>query len=162
MNLPKNMPNINPEMIKARIRETMSDPKKLINSWKRFPMAAQMFSNAPFAMKKKIADMIPEDLMNQVPEFIRDELVKIKKGEIQPDESDNNPKLSISCMNGSKQISEIIQKVNEYNLSIKNVNMHQPTLEDVFLHFTGKEIRAETANRAKNIKKRIQMRQLTR
>lgn len=38
--------------------------------------------------------------------------------------------------------------------------MHQPTLEDVFLHYVGSAIREESSNHTKDIKKMIQMRQL--
>lgn len=39
--------------------------------------------------------------------------------------------------------------------------MHQPKLEDVFLHFVGSEIREESSDRVKGVKQIIQMRQLT-
>ncbi|MFX0105285.1 MAG: ATP-binding cassette domain-containing protein, partial [Candidatus Hodarchaeota archaeon] len=44
---PPGMPNVDPAMIQARIRDVLSDPKKLIIAWKRMPMAAGMFLNAP-------------------------------------------------------------------------------------------------------------------
>ena len=73
------------------------------------------------------------------------------------------PLLTISCENGAKQITEIIQKISGFdNLSIKSVQMHNPTLEDVFLFYTGKEIREENSNRTEDVKKLIQMRQLRR
>jgi hypothetical protein len=54
-----------------------------------------------------------------------------------------------------------VQKINEIDsLQIKKIHMHNPTLEDVFLFYTGKEIREETTNRTQEIKKHIQMRQL--
>jgi ABC-2 type transport system ATP-binding protein len=162
MNLPKNIPNINPEMIRARIQETMSDPKKLLNAWKRFPMATQMFFNAPLETKKRIANLFDDKLLEEIPDNIKQELIKIKKGEYPDHDIDNEPKISISCEEGGKQLPIIIQKFNEKNLKIKNVNMHQPTLEDVFLFFTGDAIREESSDRSKNIKKFIQMRQLTR
>jgi ABC-2 type transport system ATP-binding protein len=160
-NLPKNMPNINPEMIRARIQETMSDPKKLLIAWKRFPMATQMFFNAPLETKKRIANLFDDNILEQVPDNIKQEIIKIKKGEYPDQDIDNEPKISISCEEGGKQLPIIIQKINEKNLKIKNVNMHQPTLEDVFLFFTGEAIREESSDRSKNIKKFIQMRQLT-
>jgi len=54
----------------------------------------------------------------------------------------------------------IIQKINDNDLKIKTVNMHQPTLEDVFLHYVGSAIREESSNQTKNFKQFIQMRQL--
>ncbi len=160
INLPANMPNINPEMIQARMREIMSDPKKLLNAWKKFPMATQMFLDAPLEAKKQIAKLFDDNLLEQVPDSIKTELIKIKKGDYSEEDTDFEPKISISCEDGGKQLPLIIQKINKNNMKIKNVNMHRPTLEDVFLFFTGDAIREESSNRIKNIKKFIQMRQL--
>jgi ABC-2 type transport system ATP-binding protein len=160
LNLPKNMPNANPEMIRARIRETISDPNKLLSAWKKYPMAIQMFLNAPLEMKKRIANLFTDEQLNQIPEEIKEEIVKIRKGEIMELENETEPIISISCENGGKCLPQIIQKINNSNLTIKTVNMHQPKLEDVFLHFVGRAIREESSDRAKGIKQFIQMRQL--
>jgi ABC-2 type transport system ATP-binding protein len=77
-------------------------------------------------------------------------------------EEDFEPSISISCEDGGKQLPLIIQKINENGFKIKTANMHQPTLEDVFLHYVGTTIREETSNHTKGIKKMIQMRQLRR
>ncbi len=158
--VPKGMPNVDPAMIQARIRETMSDPKKLIEAWKRMPMATGMFLNAPLAMKKKIANMFDDNLLEEVPENIKQELIKIKKGEYGEEEEELDPSISISCENGGKQLPLIIQNINDNKLNIKTVHMHQPTLEDVFIHYVGTAIREESSNFSKDVKKMIQMRQL--
>ena len=158
--LPKGMPNISPEMIQARIRETLSDPKKLIMAWKKMPMTTGMFLNAPLAMKKQIANMFDDKLLEEVPDTIKQEIIKIKKGELEEGEEDLESSISISCDSGGKQLPLIIQKISENDLKIKTVNMHQPTLEDVFLHYVGTAIREESSNHSKDIKKMIQMRQL--
>ena len=157
---PKGMPNISPEMIQARLRETLSDPKKLIMAWKKMPMTTGMFLNAPLAMKKQIANMFDDKLLEEVPDTIKQEMIKIKKGELEEEEEDLEPSISISCDSGGKQLPLIIQKISENDLKIKTVNMHQPTLEDVFLHYVGTAIREESSNHSKDIKKMIQMRQL--
>ena len=158
--LPKGMPNINPEIIQARMREVLSDPKKLIMAWKQIPMAVQMFLDAPLTMKKKIAEMFDNTLLEEVPDNIKQEILKIKKGEFEEDNQDSELSISISCESGGHQLPMIIQKINENNMKIKTVNMHQPTLEDVFLHYVGSGIREESSNNTKNIKQMIQMRQL--
>ena len=155
--LPPGMPkNINPAMIQARMREMMSNPKKMIHAWKKFPMASQMFLNAPLDIKKKIASLFNEDLIEEIPEPIKSEIIKINKGEILEGPTDIEPKISISCDDGSKQLSSIIKIINDKLLTIKTVQMRQPTLEDVFLFYTGDAIREESADRIKNIKNMIQ------
>jgi ABC-2 type transport system ATP-binding protein len=160
--MPKGMPNISPEMIQARIRETISDPKKLILAWKKMPMTTGMFLNAPLSIKKQIANMFDDKLLEEVPDIIKQEIIKIKKREVEEIEEDFEPSISISCEDGGKQLPLIIQKINENGFKIKTANMHQPTLEDVFLHYVGTTIREETSNHTKGIKKMIQMRQLRR
>ncbi len=101
--LPPGMPaTVTPEMIQARMREILSDPKKLLMAWKKMPMAANMFFSAPLIAKKKIADMFNDKLLEEVPENIKQELIKIKKGEYPEEEVDIEPSLSISCENGGK------------------------------------------------------------
>lgn len=159
--MPKNMPNVNPEMIKRRMRETLSDPDKFIKAIKRSPMGSQFFLKAPLETKKKVADLFDDnEQIEELPEVIKEEIRRIQKGEFQtPEESKSG--ISISCENGGKALPDIIQTINEYNnLTIKEVHMHNPTLEDVFLFFTGKQIREESSDASKNIKKFIQMRQL--
>lgn len=159
-NLPPGM-KIDPEMIKARMREMMSDPKKMIKAWKKFPMSSQMFLNAPLDAKKKIASMFTEELLEEVPDEIRKVLKGIKDGKFEESGlEDKNPRISISCDHGGTQLPEIIRVINENHFKIKNVNMHQPTLEDVFLFYVGNAIREESSNMTKGIKKMIQMRQL--
>lgn len=160
INLPTNMPNVNPAMIQARIREIMSSPKKMLEAWKRFPMATQMFLNAPLEVKKRIANMFEGELLEELPDSIKHEILKIKNGNYKEEEQVFEPNLSISCENGGKQLPLIIQNINDSNLKIKTINMHQPTLEDVFLHYVGTTIREESSNQTKNIKEFIQMRQL--
>ncbi|MFX0018113.1 MAG: ATP-binding cassette domain-containing protein [Promethearchaeota archaeon] len=162
LNLPKGMPNISPEMIKTQINQMMSDPNRLLIAFKRFPMASQMFLNAPIDMKKRISNLFTDDLLKELPDEIKQEIVKIKSGNYIEEEKDFEPIISISCESGGNCLPEIIQVINNDGLKIKDVNMHAPKLEDVFLHFVGGDIREESSDRVKSIKKRIQMRQLTR
>ncbi len=160
LQLPKGMANIDPAMIQARIRDIISNPKKLITAWKNIPMTVGMFLNAPLDMKKRIANMFDEKLLEEVPDAIKQVIIKIRKGEHEEEDNGFEPTISISCESGGQQLPLIIEKINNEGFSIKNVSMHQPTLEDVFLHYVGNQIREETSSQAKNVKEMIQMRQL--
>ncbi|MHA1274272.1 MAG: ATP-binding cassette domain-containing protein [Promethearchaeota archaeon] len=155
-------PHMNPSMVQARLREITSDPKKFVNILKKFPMASQMFVKAPLDVKKRVANVMPENLIDQLPEEIKDIILKIKSGEYKDIKDDNSINLSISCEKGGKILPELIQIINKFGLKIKAINMHQPKLEDVFLHFVGEEIREESSDRVSGIKRMIQMRQLRR
>ena len=160
--MPKGMPNMNPEMMRSKMQEIMSDPKKLVKAIKRFPMASQFFNNAPIEVKERIAQVINDDLIKELPEEMQKIIIEIKNGKIEGENLDLEPIISISCEDGGKQIIDIIQTINENNLKVKSVHLHAPSLEDVFLFYVGKEIRDEGADRTSNIKKFIQMKQLRR
>jgi len=160
--MPKGMKGINPEMIRKQMNEILSDPEKFIKATKKFPMINQFFQKMPLDMKNRIANLFKDsELLEDLPSEIKRTIQKILNGEYKEEQHKQEPSLTISCENGGKKISEIIQKINEINtVTIKTIHMHNPTLEDVFLFYTGKQIREESTNRSENIKKHIQMRQL--
>jgi ABC-2 type transport system ATP-binding protein len=49
---------------------------------------------------------------------------------------------------GERHIAEIVRMAQEIGLTITCVNLHKPSLEDVFLHFTGRRIRDQQANQS--------------
>lgn len=49
--------------------------------------------------------------------------------------------LSLTMEKGDKRIPELINVARENNMSVTSVNLHKPSLEDVFIYFTGKSIR---------------------
>ncbi len=161
--MPKGIKGVNPQMMRKRMKEIMSDAKKFVKSIEKFPMAKTLFSKAPVEDKERIAQLFKDepDLLEQLPDEIKDTIKKILSGEFKEEKIRAQPVLTISCENGAALISEIIQEISTFNnLSVKSVEMHNPTLEDVFLFYTGKDIREETSNRTKNIKGHIIMRQL--
>ncbi|TXT58175.1 MAG: Daunorubicin resistance ABC transporter ATPase subunit (modular protein) [Promethearchaeota archaeon] len=166
MNLPAGMKNMNPQMmqmIQQQMKEIMTDAKKFVRATKKFPMASNFFSRAPLEAKERVANLFKgnKDLLEELPKNMKETILKIQSGEYEEKQKNENPLLTISCENGAKQITEIIQKIsNSDNLNIKSVQMHNPTLEDVFLFYTGREIREESSNNTEDVKKLIQMRQL--
>jgi ABC-2 type transport system ATP-binding protein len=67
----------------------------------------------------------------------------------------HNDSLIINVDDADKTIGEIIKLTNENNSEIISVDIHKPSLEDVFLHFTGKTIREQEAS---NVDKMRQIR----
>jgi ABC-2 type transport system ATP-binding protein len=163
MNIPKGAKGVNPQMIRQKMRDITSDPKKFVRATEKFPMAKTFFSKAPLEAKERIARLFKEerDLLEELPPSIKDTIKKILSGEYKQEKMMQHPILTISCENGGELISEIIQKITNFDsFKVKSVEMHNPTLEDVFLFYTGKEIREESSNLTKNIKNHITMKQL--
>jgi len=52
-------------------------------------------------------------------------------------------RLSLTMERGDRQIPELMNLAQQTGARIRSVNLRQPSLEDVFLHFTGRTIREE-------------------
>ncbi len=53
--------------------------------------------------------------------------------------------LTILVKSGAEAVPRIVELVNENGGKIRTVTLREPTLDDVFLHFTGRSIREDTA-----------------
>jgi ABC-2 type transport system ATP-binding protein len=56
--------------------------------------------------------------------------------------------LSLTMEMGERRIPRILSMAEEAGVSVTCVTLHKPSLEDVFLHYTGRRIRDQEANRA--------------
>jgi ABC-2 type transport system ATP-binding protein len=54
--------------------------------------------------------------------------------------------LFLSVKNAGKEIKRILEVARKNKINVIEVNIRKPTLNDVFLSLTGKEIREETVN----------------
>jgi len=52
-------------------------------------------------------------------------------------------RLSITIEDGSQKVPDLIKRAEESGVKIKSLTISQPSLEDVFIHFTGRSIREE-------------------
>ncbi len=57
-----------------------------------------------------------------------------------------------------KKIPKIIELANKAKIEIHSANIHRPTLEDVFLHYTGRKIREEGADIKERMREHVRMR----
>jgi len=69
---------------------------------------------------------------------------KIKKAFPKSKEIDG--KFVIPVKNAEREIKRVCEKARKLRIDFMEVSMHKPTLNDVFLHLTGREIREEKAN----------------
>jgi ABC-2 type transport system ATP-binding protein len=66
--------------------------------------------------------------------------------------------LDLKAKNADKRLPEIISIAEKVGMTINSVNLHKPTLEDVFLHFTGKTIREGEASQTDRNRERVRRR----
>lgn len=66
--------------------------------------------------------------------------------------------INLYVENPEKKIPRIIELANKAKIEIHSANIHRPTLEDVFLHYTGRKIREEGADVKERMREHIRMR----
>jgi len=64
----------------------------------------------------------------------------------------HNDEVIVSLQNAEQHISTIVTLLNKRQVPIQSIAIHKPTLEDVFLSFTGKTIREEEADHKTNMR----------
>jgi ABC-2 type transport system ATP-binding protein len=62
--------------------------------------------------------------------------------------------VSVALSHGSTKIPELFRLAENGGVTIESVDLHKPTLEDVFIHFTGKHIREQEANAGDRFRER--------
>ncbi len=62
--------------------------------------------------------------------------------------------LDLTVNEGEKRIPEIIMLAEKYGAAISSVGLHKPSLEDVFIHYTGKTIREEEGSAMDSMRQR--------
>jgi len=66
-------------------------------------------------------------------------------------------KVSISLQNAEQHISAIVLLLAEHQVPVDSLSIHKPTLEDVFLFFTGKTIREQEADTKETMRRHQKM-----
>ena len=68
-------------------------------------------------------------------------LVELKKIEFIKKINDDDSKLTLFTSNGTEVIPKIFQISSKFDIKITTISLTQPTLDDVFISYTGHEIR---------------------
>jgi ABC-2 type transport system ATP-binding protein len=62
--------------------------------------------------------------------------------------------LVVRVADGEEAVAGLVAAV---GVPVKSVSVHRPTLDDVFLHFTGREIRGDQADAGERMKRAMSM-----
>ncbi len=106
---------------------------------------------------ENLKNMIGADVISlKIPEGM-DRLIEVLKGfDWVKKVTEHDGFLDICVKEGETKIPDIVISAQREGISIKSVSLHEPTLEDVFLQFTGRTIREEEGS-AKKVMKRLMM-----
>ncbi len=70
----------------------------------------------------------------------------------------HNDEVRICLHSAEQHISDVITLLRQYHVQIHSVSVHKPTLEDVFLAYTGKTIREQESDRKEMMRRHFMMR----
>ncbi len=83
----------------------------------------------------------------------QDEFVKMLKGsKWVKTVSKHDDFVDLTVEEGEKKIPEIVVLAQKNKIGIASINLHKPSLEDVFIHYTGKTIREEAGSAMDNMR----------
>jgi ABC-2 type transport system ATP-binding protein len=66
-----------------------------------------------------------------------------------------NGQLLLSVKNAGRQIEEVLEKCKRNRITVIEANIRKPSLGDVFLHYTGREIRDENGSEKDAMRRRF-------
>ncbi len=97
----------------------------------------------PENLKKMVGEDVVSLIVND-PERLIDELALEEIRKIVRIED----RLELSVVKGETMIPRIVEIAQKVGVEVKSVSLRKPTLEDVFIHLTGREIREESSKNA--------------
>jgi len=83
-------------------------------------------------------------------------LAKSMKGAANVKQHDSS--VSVAMANAGSRIPELLKSAERAGIRVDSVDLHKPTLEDVFIHFTGKHIRDQEAGAGDRFRERMRAR----
>ncbi|MFC1511761.1 ATP-binding cassette domain-containing protein [Candidatus Latescibacterota bacterium] len=66
--------------------------------------------------------------------------------------------VSVALANAGSRIPELLKRAEAAGIEVESVDLHKPTLEDVFIHFTGKTIREQESSTGDRMRMRMRAR----
>ena len=96
----------------------------------------------------KLKDELGGDVVSlEVNRNIRDLLNRLKSLKWIKTMKEHDGILSLTTWKGEKRIPGLIEAAKKIGITVDSVNLHKPSLDDVFLHFTGRTIREQEVGR---------------
>lgn len=111
---------------------------------------------------EKLKDCMGGDVISMEVQGNVEELLEILKSRDWIKRMTNHGQLlHLTTERGERRIAELVSLVQQKGLSVAAVSLHRPSLEDVFLYFTGRTIREEEA-KPMDLHRQIVMRRMRR
>jgi ABC-2 type transport system ATP-binding protein len=92
---------------------------------------------------KRLKDELEGDIISLKVSLVKELSTELKKMEPVKDLKEHEGELTLVVKNGNAVMPRVVETAARLGIHIESMSIREPTLEDVFLHYTGREIRAE-------------------
>ena len=92
---------------------------------------------------KRLKEGLEGDMISVKAEAVNELGEKLKQLDLVKSLKETDGELKLVVRNGGAMVPRIVEVAAGLGVRIESMSIREPTLEDVFLHFTGREIRAE-------------------
>jgi ABC-2 type transport system ATP-binding protein len=92
---------------------------------------------------KRLKEELEGDMISVKAESVSELAQKLNQLNLVKDLNEAHGELKLVVKNGGAVMPRIVEVAASLGVHIESMSIHEPTLEDVFLHFTGREIRSE-------------------
>ncbi len=95
---------------------------------------------------KRLKEGLEGDMVSVKAESVKGLAEKLKQLNLVKDIKESDGELKLVVKNGGAIVPRIVEVAASLGVHIESMSIREPTLEDVFLHFTGREIRGESGD----------------
>jgi ABC-2 type transport system ATP-binding protein len=92
---------------------------------------------------KRLKEGLEGDIITVKTGMVEELSYKLKEMNSVKDMKEREGELKLIVKDGEKFIPRVVEIAANSGIHIESMSIHEPTLEDVFMHYTGREIRAE-------------------
>jgi len=95
---------------------------------------------------KRLKEGLEGDVVSVKAELVKGLAEKLKQLNLVKDIKESDGELKLVVKNGGAIVPRVVEVAASLGVHIESMSIREPTLEDVFLHFTGREIRGESGD----------------
>ncbi|MGD0550218.1 MAG: ATP-binding cassette domain-containing protein [Candidatus Bathyarchaeia archaeon] len=92
---------------------------------------------------KQLKGDLEGDIITVKTEMVEELSAKLKETNFVKDMKEQKGELKLIVKDGDKIVPRVMEIAASSGIHVESISIHEPTLEDVFLHYTGREIRGE-------------------
>jgi ABC-2 type transport system ATP-binding protein len=92
---------------------------------------------------KQLKGDLEGDIITVKTEMVEELSAKLKETDLVKDMKKQKGELKLIVKDGDKIVPRVMEIAASSGIHVESMSIHEPTLEDVFLHYTGREIRGE-------------------